>query len=78
MDVGTNHMSSFFFEKCVCGLEFKVVKMLNDYKQTYACECGEEIRITGKVLEIHYRKADQAGKLADWIEAPAWRIRDSR
>ena len=78
MDVGTNHMSSFFFEKCVCGLEFKVVKMLNDYKQTYACECGEEIRITGTVLEIHYRKADQAGKLADWIEAPTWRIRDSR
>lgn len=78
MDVGTKLMSSFFFEKCVCGLEFKVVKMLNDYKQTYACECGEEIRITGTVLEIHYRKADQAGKLADWIEAPAWRIRDSR
>jgi hypothetical protein len=52
--------------------------MLNDYKQTYACECGEEIDTTGTVLDIHYRKADKAGKLADWIEAPNWRIRDSR
>jgi hypothetical protein len=35
-------MSSFFFEKCVCGLEFKVVRMLNDYKQTYACSAARK------------------------------------
>lgn len=71
-------MSSSFFDKCVCGLEFEVIRMVNDHKQTYACECGQEIHITGTVLDIHYRKADQAGKLADWVQAPAWRIRDSR
>ena len=59
------------------GLEFKVIRMPNDYKQTYACECGQGIHITGTVLGIHYRKADQAGKLADWLQDPAWRIRDS-
>jgi hypothetical protein len=71
-------MSSVYFEKCVCGLEFKIMRVLNDHKQAYTCECGHEIPITGTVLDIHYRKADQAGKLADWNQAPAWRIRDSR
>jgi hypothetical protein len=70
-------MSSLFFEKCVCGLEFKVMRVPNDDNQTYTCECGQEIHITGTVLDIHYRKADP-GKLADWVQAPAWRIRDSR
>ena len=69
-------MPSVSFQQCNCGIEFKIMKMLNDYKQTYTCECGRENKVTGTILEMQYRRSGGAGRDQDWIKVDSWRIRD--
>lgn len=69
-------MASVIFQQCDCGIEFKIMKMLNDLKQIYTCECGHENKITGTILEMHYRRSSKTGRDQDWTKAETWRIRD--
>ncbi len=71
-------MPSLSFEKCDCGIQLKIMKLFNDHKQRYACECGREIAITGTILDLHYSRGDNtAADSVAWTKAPHWRLRDA-
>lgn len=71
---GMIEMSTVAFQECECGIELKITKMFNECKQVYTCECRREVRISGTILDMYYRKGGSE-KDQDWIKAEAWRVR---
>ena len=52
----------------------KITKMGNECKQVYTCECRREVKISGTILDLYYRKTGSE-KDQDWIQAELWRVR---
>jgi hypothetical protein len=71
---GMIEMSTVVFQQCECGIELKITKMFNECKSVYTCECRREVKISGTILELHYRK-DGSEKDQDWVQAEPWRVR---
>jgi hypothetical protein len=71
---GMIEMSTVVFQQCECGIELKITKMFNECKQVYTCECRRETKISGTILELHYRK-NGSEKDQDWVLAESWRVR---
>jgi hypothetical protein len=75
-------LASVSFQFCNCGLELKIMKLSNDHKQIYSCECGQDVIILGTILDLHYRRTgaldtrSKSSASSDWIKADSWRIRD--
>ena len=83
-------MSAVSYQQCECGIELKIMKMQNECTQTYTCQCRRDIKVSGTILDMHFREAGQvvrpvfdmhfreaetAGRDQDWVKVEAWRIR---
>ena len=68
-------MSSVSYQQCDCGIELKIMKMQNECTQTYTCTCRRDIKVSGTILDMHFRSAETEGRDQDWIKVEAWRIR---
>jgi hypothetical protein len=64
------------FVKCLCGIEYRIMKLLDDRKQRYTCECGRDIEITGTVLDMHYSPSTQSGHPKQWIKVSLWKLKE--
>ena len=56
-DQAKRPMPSISFQKCDCGVEFKIAKLFDDSRQTYRCVCGCDTEIIGSVLDRNPRGA---------------------
>jgi hypothetical protein len=68
-------MSSVSYQQCECGIELKIMKMQNECTQTYTCQCKRDIKVSGTILDMHFRQAETAGRDQDWEKVETWRIR---
>jgi hypothetical protein len=62
-------MQEVSLQDCPCGLEYRVVHLLNGHRQTFLCECSRINEVEGTILEIHARRPGSALSDDDeWVQ----------
>jgi len=66
---------ALLIRQCECGVLLRVRYLTEVKKYTYQCgECGREIELIGKVLDILVCKVQPASVHREWVKVPASRI----
>jgi len=68
-------MPSILFQKCSCGMEYKILLIPDGIKQTYKCECEQVHEISGSVLLMYERHDNPHALGGDWRSVPLARIK---
>lgn len=60
-------MPAVSFQQCQCGMELKILYMVNDTRQFYTCTgCQRTIEVVGTVLKMYTCPASSFGRGRDW------------
>lgn len=71
-------MPAVMFRQCTCGMEIKILYMVDDTRQFYACTgCNRTIELVGTVLNLYTCAASSFGRERKWVQVPRESLRDT-
>jgi hypothetical protein len=71
-------MPAVIFRQCSCGVEFKILYIVDETKQFYTCtNCQQIVEIVGTVLNMYTCPASTFGRERNWTEIPKDKLRTS-
>jgi hypothetical protein len=71
-------MPAVTFRQCSCGMELKILYLVDETKQFYTCTgCHQTLEVTGTVLSMYTCVATSFGRERNWIRIPTESLRNS-
>ena len=71
-------MPAITFSQCLCGMELKILYLVDERKQFYTCTgCRQTLEVTGTVLSMYTCPATSFGRERNWVPIPTDSLRDS-
>jgi len=72
-------MPAVVFQQCACGIEFKILYMVDDTRQFYTCTvCRQTIEIVGTVLKMFMCPASSFPLERNWVQVSQENLRSTR
>lgn len=69
-------MPAVMFRQCRCGMEIKILYIVDDTRQFYACTgCNQTMEVLGTVLNMYTCAPSTFGRQRDWVQVPRESLR---
>jgi hypothetical protein len=69
-------MPAIMFRQCTCGMEIKILYLVDDTRQFYVCGgCNRSMEVLGTVLKIYTCAASTFGRQRNWVQVPPESLR---
>ena len=70
-------MPAVTFRQCSCGIEFKILYIVDETKQFYTCTgCQETLELTGTILNMYTCPPSSFGRERNWRPVPKESLRN--